>query len=124
MATESNSSVAAEVNIRCYRGDTFKRILTFWSDAEKTIPLDVSADTFKLNVVKANLKTKASPVLSFTMAAGIAITDDNEVTFTKTAAQMALKADTYTYDLQHTKADGTVITVQMGDFIIDDDRTI
>lgn len=124
MATESNSSLAAKVNIKCYRGDTFIRVMRFWSDALKTVPIDITEDTFKLNVVKTNLKTKSNPVLSFTMVDGMEITDDNELTISKTAAQMAVLAGTYTYDLQQTKADGTVITLQVGDFIIEDDRTI
>lgn len=121
MAEESNSSVAAEVNIRCYRGDTFSRVLRFWSDAEHTVAINIMSDTFKLNVIK---KSKATPVLSFTMIDGITLSATNIVALSKTAAQMELLAATYTYDLQQTKADGSVITIQAGEFIIDDDKTI
>lgn len=120
----SNSVVAENVEIRHYRGDTFIRTLFFYQDAAKTIPQVVSTDTFKLNVVNKDLKSKSTPVLSFTMASGISLLTSNSIKLEKSSTQMSIRAGTYTYDLQQTKTDGTVITLLAGDFIIKDDRTV
>lgn len=120
--TESNSSIAAIHNIRCKRGDSFRREFRYWESVNgvKGAAIDITNIVFKLTVA-VSYKT---PVLSFTLGAGLTITTPNILIITKTATEMLIPAGTYTYDLQKTFADGVVTTVQQGNFIIEDDISI
>lgn len=125
MAIETiNTSQAKEVNITHYRGDTFFLEKKFYTDATKSTILDITTDNFKMNVVKADLKSKSSPILSFTMSNGISIVPTNILRLTKTASEMQFSPGIYTYDLQRTLSDGKVVTVEFGTWEQLDDRTI
>jgi hypothetical protein len=118
-ASESNSDVAQIHNIIHKRGDTFGRKFRFWQDEAKTVKEDITANTYAMQIRKPKDDTV---LMSFAMAEGLSIENVNELVLSKTAAQMAVKADIYTYDIQKTTG-GTVITVIKGNFTITDDRT-
>lgn len=123
---DSNSIVAIEKNIVCYRGDTFARVLTFWQNSLNTIPLDISGDRFDLHVIK-NARAKNNPILIFSTEGtdpAITFTGDHTLNFNKAAEEMDVLAGVFLYDLQRTLTDTTVVTVQKGEFTITDDRTI
>lgn len=119
---QSNSSVAVEVEIICKHGDTFSRKIRFWQDAAATVPLDVSASTFKMNViVKAN---KAPTVIAFDMGSGITFDAINIISLDKTAEEIEeLQPGRYNYDLEQTKMDGSVLTILKGFFTVEPDVT-
>ena len=118
---ESNSSNAACLDIVCLKGDTFLRELIFWEDKYKTIPVDITGFTFKMQVRKGRLCTV---ILSFDMSDGIAITPTNKLTLSKTALEMSsLPVGTFDYDIERTS--GSVVTTFIkGSFIIQQDYSI
>lgn len=120
----SDSNLAKPLNISHKRGDTFFREKFFYTDETKSTILDITTDTFKMNVIKGGEESKSNPILSFTMSSGIQIISPNILRLSKSAIEMQIRAGKYTYDLQRTLQDGTVVTIEEGDFIINDDRTI
>lgn len=120
----SNSVVAVDIDIICYRGDDFTREIEFFQDEAHTIDLDITDDRFDLHVIKSPA-TKSTPLLSFSTDGPVdmVFSGINKLVLTKTALEMELKAGKYTYDLQRTLANGTIITVQQGIFQITDDKT-
>lgn len=119
MTTESNSSIAALHNIICKRGDTFSRVFTFFTDSTKTIPLDITASTFKLSV-KNSLNVI---ILEFTEPTSITLSSTNILTFHKSEIEMSIGAGSYKYDLQKTLSNGNILTIIKGTFTIQDDVT-
>lgn len=117
--TISDSNDAAYHEIRVKKGDTFTRVFRFWQDEGKTLELDITASTFKAQVMGGR---RDQIVLTFTIGDGFAITAPNILTMTKTREQMQIPADTYWYDLQ--KSMGAVDkTLFKGPFVISDDKT-
>lgn len=115
----SNSSVAAEVDIICKRGDTFSRVFQFFTGSGDT-EVDITDSDFNMEAyINKNLK----PVLEFHIGDGFEITGVNEITAFKANTAMMIPEGTYRYDLQQTLNDGTVITRIKGNFIIEDDET-
>lgn len=121
MATESNSAIAAEHNIICYRGDTFERVFVYWQDAAKTNPLNLSGSTFKINVIEENADFPF-PILTFVIGSGLTITAPNILTMAKTAVQMEVAPGVYKYDIQKTTG-VNVVTIMFGLFTIIKDET-
>lgn len=119
--TVSNSSIAAEHDIICKRGDTFKRQFRYWTDAAKTVPMDITADSFAIQVIENRNK---KPLLSFTIGDGLSIVDPNILVAQKTKTEMLLTAGNYKYDIQKTLSDTSVVTIMKGTFTIEDDITI
>lgn len=120
MSTKSSTSIAAAHDITCKRGDNFLMLFKYWQDDAKTIPLDISAASFKMDVVNTK---KQSTVLNFaTGGSGMTIANTNELTLTKTAVQMQVEAGVYVYDLQKTVS-GVVQTIMKGSFTIENDVT-
>lgn len=119
--TESNSSVAAKAPIRCMRGDNFNRILRFWTDIAKTIPQDITGNTYKADVRKSEF---ADPILVFNMTDGFVISGVQDLLMSKTPLQMSAPLPgSYFYDVEETLPDGTVRTIAKDVFIIDNDVT-
>ncbi len=121
MATESNSDIAAEHNIIHRRGDTFERIMRYWSDAARTVPVDITGSTFKINVVEENADFPFI-ILSFEIGSGLAITAPNILTMSKTATEMKVTPGIYYYDIQKTTG-STVVTIQFGTFTVNREET-
>lgn len=114
MASESNSNVAVKHNITCKRGDTFSRIFKYWADSAKTVPVDITGSTFELKVFD---EKREKEILRFTAASGLAISDTNTLTLSKTKTEMLLRPGVYIYDLE--KTTGAVgLTIMEGDFNI------
>lgn len=117
---EVNTAIAAVQNITCKRGDDFVIKFKYWQDAAKTVPLNITGATFKLDVF--NVK-KQTVVLSFaTGGGGMTIANTNELTLVKTATEMVVEPGVYTYDLQKTVS-GVVLTIMKGLFTIENDVT-
>jgi hypothetical protein len=100
-----NLANAATVNITCKRGDTFSfGPIRFWSDAAKTIPINITAYTFAMKVKDADDNT----ILTFTGASEFVVTSTNILTITKLAASMVVDANEpgipYSYDLEQNVA--------------------
>jgi len=117
MIPNSNSSTAGRLTIQCRKGDTFTRTFTFTDSTGAAINL--AAKTIVLTVVN----TAGSTVLTFS---GSDIDATNAATgviiIAKTAANMAVTAGEYRYDLQMTE--GAVKTTYLhGAFIVDTDIT-
>lgn len=117
---ESNSDVAVNQPIRCKRGDTFWRGFEYYSDASYSVPIDITASTFKMDVSTANGITK---IFSLTLGDGLTITAPNILEITISAEDMEVNAGTYKYDLEKTLVDGTVTTIMEGSFTVDSDLT-
>lgn len=114
------------VQITCKRGDTFVFDgLDFYADTAKTIPIDISADTFAMQVKDADdvlILDFVSPT-NFTVSG----TYSNHLAITMDAASMLVDASPigqpYKYDLQWTTAGGDVTTLMYGQFVITQDIT-
>lgn len=122
MVIESNSNNASRAPIRCMRGDSFERILRFWQDDAKTIPEDITANTYKAEVRKNDF---TDPVLIFDMTnGGFTFSGVQDLLMVKTHLQMAVPLPgSYTYDVEETLPDGSVNTIIKDVFIIDNDET-
>jgi len=96
-------------NYQPYRGDTFDDIK--FSILINGAPADLSGDTFVMRIVNAaTLQT----VHELTIGDGITVTD-NSVFCVLTATQTAdLPLVKHKYDVQWTKSNGTVKTIQVG----------
>jgi len=121
-----NLTNAAPVALTCKRGDTFIFDgLDFWSDTAETIPIDISADDFKMEVkdeADAIILTFVSPT-NFTVSG----TGDNHLKITMPATDMEVAASPngqpYKFDLQWTDSTNIVRTVMKGTFTIENDVT-
>lgn len=112
------------VDITCKRGDTFTiDSLRFWQDADKTIPLDITSYTFKMEVRNAANEV----VLLFDMSSGFTISDTNLLEIKKEATDMEIDASPvgqpYVYDLQMTDDVLYVSTIMKGYFVVTQDVT-
>lgn len=121
-----NLVAAQQANITCKRGDTFVfEQLQFWSDAAKTIPINISLDTFAMEVKDS----EDVVILTFAGASEFIVSGagNNFLTITKTGANMLVDASPtnapYNYDLEWTKSTGAVTTVMKGLFTIEQDIT-
>ena len=110
----------ATVNIEWKRGTTLSFYQKFFQDEAKTVPLDISGSTFKMDVV--NPKTGKIILQFATGGSGLTIQNTNELHFAKTKDQMKVAPGIYEYDLD--KIDGAVVaTIQDGEFTIFEERT-
>lgn len=108
---------AIQQNIISKRGDTFGPVaLQFFNLVNNVeIPLNISTDTFKLEIFE---NVNSLPALIFGMGTGITIINTNELHLSKDAQSMALPAMSYVYNLKRTQADGTITTELIGNFIV------
>lgn len=117
MNPNSNSNIAAILNIQCRKGDTFERQFTFTD--ENGVAIDLSSYTVVLTVKDAagsTIMTISGGDWSGTPSAG-------QLTATKSATTMgAVTAGTYNYDLQATVGISKV-TWLAGKFIVDAEVT-
>lgn len=120
--TTSNTSTAAIHNIIHRRGDSFPRIFRFYSDSQRTTPLNISSHQFKCEVRRPG--SSNNPVLTFQNGNGFTIggQNNNELTMYKTSEEMSIDAGVYEYDIQQ-EVDGKVKTIITGSFKIIDDIT-
>lgn len=95
-----------------YIGDSFSRVKTLIKINGSLV--DVSADTFKMRIEEAKTGTA---FLTLTLGSGITNPSTGFVICTLTAAQTAnfVSGKKYVYDLQWTRADGTVVTLFRGE---------
>lgn len=124
MATIINLSDAENVPIKCKRGDSFLiETIRFWSDSAKTVPIDISGDSFKMEVKDANDVV----ILSFVTPTNFNIHDTNELDIVATGLQMEVEpnpeGEPYVYDVEWTKSTGEVKTFMKGNFTIEQDIT-
>lgn len=103
----SNSALAAELSIRFQIGDDFERIFKFWTDADKTIPLDITAKIFSIKVLTGG----RSVLLDFD---DYVITAPNILTIAKTHSEMNIPSNTYTWEFK--EIDDTVFSIMWGSF--------
>lgn len=119
-----NLSTAQDVTIKCKRGDTFSLdTIRFWSDAAKTIPIDISGDSFKMEVKDS----AGTVILTFITPDNFTIHDTNELDITMPGADMLIDStdDThpYVYDIEWTKSGGEIKTFMKGSFYVFQDVT-
>lgn len=119
-----NLTNPAIVDITCKRGDTFIfDSLKFWSDSAKTVPLDITGNSFAMQVKDIN----GLIILSFTMASDFTIVPLNILEIKKTATNMMVPASPnsapYLYDLEMTDTSLNVSTIMKGSFIVLQDIT-
>lgn len=117
-------SNAVKVPITCKRGNTFiLDYLRFWQDAAKTVPLDITGYTFKMEV---KVKEVGTVILTFS-GSDFTISATNKLEITKDATDMLVDAspigDPYEYDLVMTDLSSNVTTIIYGDFTIEDNVT-
>lgn len=105
-----NTSRAVEKEIRAIARDNFLAVLRFWQDSDKTVPLNITASTFKMQV-----RDKAGAlIVEFTMTSGLTIQNTNELAFDK---KLDVALGRYRYDL--VRITGTVeATIMRGDFVV------
>lgn len=117
MNPNSNSNIAAILNIQCRKGDTFERQFTFTD--EDGVAIDLTTYTVVLTVkdtAGATILTISGGDWSGTPATG-------QLTATKSATTMgAVAAGTYNYDMQVT-VNSTKVTWLAGKFIVDAEVT-
>lgn len=107
MQKTSNSAFAAELPIRFQIGDDFKRVFKFWTDADKTIPLDITAKVFSIKVLTGG----RSVLLDFD---DYVITAPNILTIVKTYSEMNIQSNTFTWELK--EIGETVFSIFWGPF--------
>jgi hypothetical protein len=110
----------AQQNFSAYGGDTFKRVFKFLED-DLTTPIVISTWEFAMEL-KYNGKGTAVLKLTTTPAAGLTKggVANNELTM---LTPMPHKPGMYSYDLEITKPDGTIVTYISGIFTITQDIT-
>ena len=99
-----------------YRGDTFRSVFRFWSDAEKTMPADLTGV-----VAKAEIRNRPGGTIIVPMACVI---DQNLVTVSLTADETGvLPSSAAVWDLQFTYPGGDVVTMLAGAVTVVNDVT-
>jgi hypothetical protein len=121
--TKIDLSQAAKAQITCKRGDTFQlESMRFWTDANKTIPLDITGFDFEMDV-----KNRAGELIVAFTSADFVISDTNRLDVIKSSSGMLVPASPlgqpYQYDLEMTDLSGVISTILYGDFIIEQDIT-
>lgn len=113
---ESNSDKTAIANIKCRKGDSFDRSLTFKTNGVED---DLTGCTFRM--VVREVKPPNKTVLSFIMDDGASIVS-NQLILSKSPTEMnAVNGGTYKYDIEQTYTNGTVRTRIEGAFIVNSD---
>ena len=106
-------------NYAPYVGDTLSEAFTVM---EAGVAANVSADMWKMRIEDA---TTGTEFLTLTNASGISFPGSGVVKWVLSAAQTSnfLPKRRYRYDIQRTKSDGTVKTIQRGEMIPHKDIT-
>lgn len=119
-----NTIVGSQEDIIVYRGvDWLLNDLEFYTDSTKVTPLDVSSDTFEMNVIQGDKKTR--PVITFDNTSGFSFPATNKLRRSKLKAETNIRAGVYTYDLKWTDSrDGKTYPIRYGRFKIKDDKSI
>lgn len=107
------------INYTPYVGDTFGRSFLIKKNGALE---DLSLDTFKMRIEDAITGTE---FLTLETGGGITNTDEGRVTWVITDEQSSdfTPSRKYKYDIQWTRADGTVKTLQRGTMIPEKDVT-
>ncbi len=115
---EISTVVAARKNFRAMRGDTFGPVvLQFFIEVGNIeTPINITEDTFLMEL-KISRDTETA-TLTFELGSGLTIQNTNELIILKAAADMAIEARSYVYDLQRTQSNGVVSTEMTGTFKI------
>lgn len=102
---------ATRENITWIAGDTFNVTMRFYSDAAKTVPVNLTGRTYRMQIRD---KETNDELLTATTGDGITIggASSNELAF---SFLMDVDAGTHVYDLQETN--GTVITTLVGGYV-------
>lgn len=116
---ELYSQITAEGKILCKKRDTFD--LTIEVLNEDGTAYDMTVFTELVMQVKVDPRSDVA-ILSLELGDGLEVTN-NQVRMTRAPDQMDIVYNTYRYDLQGTKSDGTVITVAQGPFEVTSDIT-
>ena len=93
--------------LKLYRGDTYSWQFVFWTDAEKTIPADLSSVT-----AKSEIRDTPGGALVIPLACAISL--PNTINAKLGAAGSALLPPTGVWDLQLTYTTGDIATVLAG----------
>lgn len=106
------------------RGDTLAMGTNrFWSDSAKTVPIDITGDSFKMEVKDA----EGTIILTLVTPTNFVIHDTNEVDIVASGTQMEVEpspnGQPYSYDIEWTKSTGVIKTYQYGYFTIKKDIT-
>lgn len=110
----------APVQIKCKTSDTFVFDgLDFYSDTAKTVPINISADTFRMQVLDSEGNIIVED-FTFTVSG----TDDNHLKITASNVIMTLDptptGQPYSHFIEWTSTStGKVITIATGQFIIE-----
>lgn len=113
--SEVSSQLPVSVNFSMWKGDTFKKTLTFTDATGNALDLSTAA-------IKMQIRKKAGePVLmSLSINDGIVVSGQNNVVFNK---KIDIEGGTYRYDIEVTYASGVVRTYVSGQFKVLDDIT-
>jgi len=116
----SNSDIAAELNIKHKRGDTFKREFTIVTGG---VPFELTGYTVRMQVKRAG--ARGEPLLNISTDDHISIIgdDDEIINIDVPDNLMRFIAGVHTYDLQVTSGGGEVTTWLQGDFELTQDVT-
>jgi hypothetical protein len=119
-----NLADAVREDITVTRGDSLAMGTNrFWSDSAKTVPIDISGDTFKMEVKDS----AGTIILTLVTPTNFVIHDTNEVDIVASNTQMEVEpspnGQPYSYDIEWTKSTGVVKTYQYGYFVIKNDIT-
>lgn len=113
--SEVSSQLPVSLNFSMWKGDTFKKTLTF---------TDVSGNALNLSTatIKMQIRKKAGePVLqTLSINNGIVVSGTNNVVFNKV---IDIEGGTYRYDIEVTFQSGVVRTYVSGQFKVMDDIT-
>jgi hypothetical protein len=113
---ESSSVIAQRVDLRLYKGDTFKRVITVTAEGD---PFDFSG--YSITFVVKEKATDSASVVSLSIGSGITVAA-NVVTITIPAAETAkLAIKRYAYDLKFISSSGEVSTRMIGAFSVEQD---
>lgn len=118
MSVQVSNSLPTVVNINHYQGQHFRRDWKFYTDNTFTTPLDITGDTFKLNICKQDLSNIDDPEASFDMD-NFTITGPNILTLEgeDDGSDFLFQAGIYAYDLLHLRS-GKTLYPETGTFTL------
>lgn len=105
-------------NFTAKRGDTLTATFQFFTDTTESEKEDITEDTFKMQIIN----TLGEVAHTFTMDDELSVNENGDLVLS--VSPLDIPADTYYYDLERTKADGTIITAPEGTFTVTPDKTI
>lgn len=110
-------------DIKCVRGDTFKKIWKFFEDSAQTVPADMSAITFNGEVRDGTSDTDTLVLSLLDADFTVSGAGNNVVTLGKTNVEMEVDAGSYWYDIEAVNVSNEKTTILRGKFEVVQDIT-